>query len=442
MRANVERPPTESSVFSSRAGRRTLVYIPRLGKRHEKRVAPNPDPRAATVFEPVARLAVPSAITALDEIHRSAVAAGASDIHVEPMPAGGRVRQRVDGILSETMRLPAELLEPVVARIKILAGIDVAERRAPQDGRYSIQAAGRSIDARVSSVPTLNGERLVVRMLDARACAPSLEELDMPPDVYGKFVRAVEAPHGFVVVCGPTGSGKTTTLYASLQRRNADEQQLCSVEDPVEIRIAGVAQVQVNVKAGITFAGALRAFLRQDPDVVMVGEMRDRDTATVATGAALSGQLVLTTLHAPDAPRAVDRLAELGVARAALATALSGILSQRLVRKLCPSCRRPQPATSADARRFGIPPATQIFESSGCDACRGTGFSGRVAIFEYLSITPALRRSIFGQAPAALLSECAEAAGYRAMLAHGLHRALRGETSLRELRARAIAEPW
>jgi type II secretory ATPase GspE/PulE/Tfp pilus assembly ATPase PilB-like protein len=379
-------------------------------------------------------------MTVLDAIHRQAVTAGASDVHVEPLPVGGRIRQRVDGVLSETMRLPEDVLDPVVARIKLLAGIDVAERRTPQDGRYSIDAGTRSIDARVSSVPTLHGERIVIRILDAHACAPSLEELDMPPEVFGKYRRAIDAPYGFVVVCGPTGSGKTTTLYASLKRRNLEEQQLCTVEDPVEIRIAGVAQVQVNSKAGITFAGALRAFLRQDPDVVMVGEMRDRETAAVATGAALSGQLVLTTLHASDAARAVDRLADLGVARAVLGSALSGILSQRLVRKLCASCRRPQRPSSSEARRFGIASTTIVFESSGCSACRGTGFIGRTALFEYLAVDAAVRRSIAAQASPALLTECAEASGYRPMLEHGLHRALRGETSLRELRARAFGE--
>ena len=391
--------------------------------------------------ETACRAATPHATTVVDEIHRQAVAAGASDVHVEPFPGGGRVRQRVDGVLSETMRLPADVLDPVVARIKLLAGIDVAERRAPQDGRYSMDVGARSIDARVSSVPTLHGERLVIRILDARACVPSLEDLDMPPEVYGKFRRAIEAPHGFVVVCGPTGSGKTTTLYASLKRRNVEEQQVCTVEDPVEIRIAGVAQVQVNAKAGITFAGALRAFLRQDPDVVMVGEMRDSETAAVAAAAALSGQLVLTTLHAGDAARAVDRLADLGVGRAVLGTTLSGVLSQRLVRKLCASCRRPQRASSSDADCFGIPAATLVFESNGCAACRGTGFSGRTAVFEYLTVDPAVRRSIAAQASPALLAECAEASGYRSMLDHGLQRALRGETSLRELRARAFGEP-
>ena len=404
---------------------------------------PSPDRRTVALeSETPYRASTPHATTVVDEIHRQAVTAGASDVHVEPFPGGGRVRQRIDGVLSETMRLPEDVLDPVVARIKLLAGIDVAERRTPQDGRYSIDVDARTVDARVSSVPTLHGERLAIRILDARACAPTLEDLDMPPEIYGIYRRAVEAAHGFVVVCGPTGSGKTTTLYASLKRRDVEEQQICAVEDPVEIRIAGVAQVQVNAKAGITFAGALRAFLRQDPDVVMVGEMRDSETAAVAAAAALSGQLVLTTLHAGDAARAVDRLADLGITRSVLGTALSGILSQRLVRKLCPSCRRAKRASSSDADGFGIPPGTLVFEPNGCESCRGTGFAGRAAIFEYLPVDPAVRRSIAAQASPALLAECAQASGYRPMLDHGLQRALRGETSLRELRKRAFGEAW
>ena len=341
------------------------------------------------------------AIVALDAIHRHAVESGASDVHVEPSGAGGRVRQRVDGKLVETIRLPADLLDPVIARIKMLAGIDVAERRTPQDGRYSVTVDGRRFDARVSSLPTIDGERVAIRILDGDGAAHSLEELGMPTQVYGKYRRAAGAAHGFVVVCGPTGSGKTTTLYAALRARNEDGQQLCTVEDPVEIRIPGVAQVQVNAKAGITFSTALRAFLRQDPDVVMIGEMRDAQTASVAAAAALSGHLVLTTLHAPDAPRAVDRLSDLGLPRGVLAACLSGVLSQRLVRRLCERCRRPVRAGAADARRFGLAEGTPAFESAGCDACAGTGYRGRLGIFEFLPVTPAVRRTIAAGAAAA-----------------------------------------
>ncbi|MGA8533839.1 MAG: GspE/PulE family protein, partial [Candidatus Tumulicola sp.] len=299
------------------------------------------------------------AIHAVDEIFDSAIRARASDIHIEPLHDGGRVRERVDGMLRQSRQVSARLLPRVLSRIKLLAGMDIADRRLPQDGRYAVERPGGSIDARVSSIPTIGGERLAIRLLDARARIPSLETLGMPRDMIVRYRRLVHAPAGFIVVCGPTGSGKTTTLYASMAERNVAGQQLCSIEDPVEIRMLGIAQVQVNLRAGLTFAAGLRAFLRQDPNVIMIGEMRDAETAAVATSAALCGQLVLTTLHSTDVLCAVDRLVELGLTARGVAAALSAIVSQRLVRRLCPGCKRLAAAGSAGAQ-FGLAPDAPV----------------------------------------------------------------------------------
>ncbi len=374
------------------------------------------------------------AIRALDDIHALAVQSGASDIHVEPLHAGGRVRLRVDGILWQATELPSQLHGQVTSRIKLLAGMDIADRRAPQDGRYTFEQQDRSIDARVSSMPTLVGEKLAIRLLDHRARVPRLQDLGMPERSLQRFRRNVHAPHGFVIVSGPTGSGKTTTLYAAMSERNVDSQNLCSVEDPVEVRIPGICQVQTNARAGVTFAVALRAFLRQDPNVIMVGEMRDEETAAVAASAALSGQLVVTSLHANDAPRTVDRLVELGVSRHTIAAGLTAVVAQRLVRRLCVRCRVPLPVGGEKAREFGFREGAQVYRAEGCTHCRGTGYSGRTAIFECLFLDDPMRALIAEGAAGATLAERAALHGYEPMLADALRRAALGETSLDEIR--------
>ncbi|HUA09695.1 MAG TPA: GspE/PulE family protein [Candidatus Acidoferrales bacterium] len=335
----------------------------------------------------------------------------ASDIHLEPTRTGGRVRLRVDGILRESEQLARELFHPMVSRVKLLAAMDIAERRVPQDGRYLVQRLERCLDARVSSMPTIDGEKLVIRLLDMQAEVPSLAGLGMTPLILARFRKVVHAPHGFVVVCGPTGSGKTTTLYAALAERNVEGQSICTVEDPIEVQLAGVAQVQVNARAGLTFASALRAFLRQDPNVIMLGEMRDTESASVAMSAALSGQLVMTTLHASDAPRAIERLAELGLGRQTLAAGLSAVISQRLVRRLCRDCRR----------------------AAGCEHCGGTGYRGRTAIFEFLPMTDAIRSMIAQGSPPLSLAEIAMRSGYEPMMSAGASLVAGGETSRGEL---------
>lgn len=405
----------------------------------EKLSSAYPDPADAPDVEAHRGDEAP-AVRALDDIHDVAVQNNASDIHVEPAQTGGRVRQRVDGILLESKTLTAELYAQVVSRMKLLAGMDIADRRQPQDGRYAIDRNGKSIEARVSSMPTLSGEKLVVRLLDHHARIPTLESLGMPERALARFRRVIHAPHGFVVACGPTGSGKTTTLYAAMAERNVDSQNLCSVEDPVEVRIPGVAQVQVNVRAGVTFASALRAFLRQDPNVIMVGEMRDAETAAVAASASLSGQLVFTTLHSNDAPKAIDRLVELGVARHTIAAGLSAIVAQRLVRRLCEHCRMPFEVGGPLAREFGMQDGLRAYRATGCRACSGAGYAGRLAIFECVFIDDAMRRCIADGQSSVVFADLARENGYEPMLADGMRRVLRGETTFEELRRVLVIE--
>jgi type II secretory ATPase GspE/PulE/Tfp pilus assembly ATPase PilB-like protein len=352
-----------------------------------------------------------AAIHAVDEIFDAAIRAGASDVHVEPFGEGGRVRERVDGMLREARAISPRLLPRVLSRIKLLAGMDIADRRLPQDGRYTIERSGETIDARVSSMPTIDGEKLAIRLLDGRQQLPSIEALGMNDAMSERFRRVVHAPTGFVVVCGPTGSGKTTTLYASMCERNIGGHQLCSIEDPVEIRLPGVAQVQVNLRAGLTFASGLRAFLRQDPNVVMIGEMRDAETATVATSAALCGQLVLTTLHSNDALCALERLVELGLSPRGVAASVTAIVSQRLVRRLCVRCKRDGVA-GISAQAFGIAPGSAVAEAAGCTACDGGGYRGRRGIFEIVEMSPDLRHAVESASPPATVRDAAERFGY------------------------------
>ncbi len=350
------------------------------------------------------------AVRELQAIHADAIAAFASDIHIEPTPAGGRVRERIDGMLRQTRLCDADLFTQLVSRVKLIAGMDIADRRTPQDGRYSIEQEDRVLEARVSSTPTIAGEKLVIRLLDHHAKTPSLNEVGMPVRILEDFRQVVYAPHGFIVVCGPTGSGKTTTLYAALRARDLERDNICTVEDPVEVRIPGLAQVQVNTKAGVTFASALRAFVRQDPNVIMVGEMRDAETAAVASSAALSGQLVLTTLHANDAASAIDRLGELGISRHTIASSLTAVVSQRLLRGSCIRCG-----------------------SHGCADCAGTGFRGRVAVFEMLTVDGSLRAQIANGAPGFLVAEAARDSGYAPLVEHARELVRAGRTSASEV---------
>jgi type II secretory ATPase GspE/PulE/Tfp pilus assembly ATPase PilB-like protein len=369
------------------------------------------------------------AIRALDEIHAEALRQGASDVHLEPLPEGGRVRQRVDGVLHEVQVLTTDVFCALASRVKLLAGMDIADRRQPQDGRYSIAAAAREVEARASSMPTIFGEKIVIRLLDHHTAIPSLAGLGIPEHYAQRYQHAIESPHGFIVVCGPTGSGKTTTLYASLAHRNSCSSNLCTVEDPVEIRIPGIAQVQVNPKAGVTFASALRGFLRQDPNVIMVGEMRDEETASVAAAASLSGQLVLTTVHAGSAVTAVRRLVELGVSRQVLGAGLTAVVAQRLVRRLCTHCRVPAPARGT----FGIGAGTCTFAPGGCGRCGGSGYAGRTAIFEFAFIDRIAGELISSGGSDGDLLRHLQSTGFETMQSDGEQRVLAGQTSFDEI---------
>jgi type II secretory ATPase GspE/PulE/Tfp pilus assembly ATPase PilB-like protein len=382
------------------------------------------------------------AVRAVDDLHDRAFLARSSDIHIEPQGEGARVRFRVDGVLRDGGGFGTALAQAIVSRIKVLAGMDIAERRQPQDGRYSVTVAGHTIDARVSSVPSIEGEKLVIRLLDRHARLPALDELGFSRELAARYREAVTRPAGFIAVCGPTGSGKTTSLYASLAHLDAGERNICSVEDPVEQSIAGATQVQVNAKAGATFASILRAMLRQDPDVIMVGEMRDAETARTALHAALSGRMVLATLHSADAPRAIDRLEELGLGRSSLAAGLSAILAQRLVRRLCTACKEPATIDARTAERLRIERERLYFEARGCERCNGSGYAGRIGIFEFIALDEAIRDAVAGGASSVAISRLARNQGYRPMAEDALAKCREGVTSLSELARVAPAEAF
>jgi general secretion pathway protein E len=320
----------------------------------------------------------------------------------------------------------------VVSRIKLLASLDIANRRLPQDGRYPLALDTHQIDARVSSIPTMNGEKLVIRLLDYQLALPRLDEIGMDESALAAYRLAARAPWGFIVVSGPTGSGKTTTLYGSIGELDRSSRNICSVEDPIEGRLPGVTQTQVSPRAGLTFPVALRSLVRQDPDVIMIGEMRDSETAAVGVAAALAGQTVFATVHSNDAARTIDRLVEFGVARRSLAAALTCVVAQRLVRRLCPHCRQREDvpdlfrATPAPASRFWYVPG-------GCATCEGTGYLGRVAVVEVLSIDDTLREAIASGASSTMLFQLAATNGHRSLFDAAAAKLAAGETSFAEV---------
>ncbi|MGA3038577.1 MAG: GspE/PulE family protein [Vulcanimicrobiaceae bacterium] len=361
------------------------------------------------------------AVRALRALQERALAANASDLHFEPTSSGGRVRLRVDGMLRDCETLETALYLPLISRVKLLAGMDIADRRQPQDGRYAIRSPKGEVDARVSSIPTIDGEKVVIRLLDVHAKSPKLNELGMRAVTLTQYRRMIASPYGFLIVTGPTGSGKTTTLYSSVREIADRTRSVCTVEDPVEMRLDGIAQVNVNARAGLDFSVVLRSFLRQDPNVIMVGEMRDVATASIAISAALSGQLVLTTLHSNDAPRSIDRLLELGLDRHAIGAALFGVLSQRLVRRLCPDCR----AFDSNSRSF---------VAVGCGKCGHGGYCGRTGLFELLEVDDEIREAITSGASVVTIRKLAARTGYEPLATDGSEKITSGETSREELR--------
>jgi general secretion pathway protein E len=333
-------------------------------------------------------------IRLINGIIADAARQGVSDIHIEPYETGLVVRMRMDGVLHETLRMPPHVAATIVSRIKVMARLDIAERRVPQDGRIALTLGGKMLDVRVSTLPSRAGERVVLRILDKDNAGFGLEELGMPERVDTVFRQAMGEPNGIILVTGPTGSGKTTTLYGGLRLLNDGTRNILTVEDPVEYTIDGVGQTQVNPKVGLTFASGLRAILRQDPDDVMVGEIRDRETAEIAVQASLTGHLVLSTVHTNDAVGAITRMRDMKIEPFLLASTLRAVVAQRLVRKLCDQCRAPVQASSAVAALLGFDTGTPIYEARGCTECKNTGYKGRIGVFEIIRIDDDIRRMI------------------------------------------------
>jgi len=363
-----------------------------------------------------------------------AVHEGASDIHVEADADALRVRHRVDGVLCEIATAPKGLHSGVLSRLKIMADLDISEKRVPQDGRIQMKVGERDIDLRVSTLPTVHGEKVVMRILDKSQTLIKLPELGFSASLFETVSRLVSRPYGLFLVTGPTGSGKTTTLCAALNTINTIARNIVTIEDPVEYQLKIISQVQVNPKAGVTFASGLRSILRQDPDVIMVGEIRDRETATIAIQAALTGHFVLSTLHTNDAPGAVARLIDIGVEPYLIASALLGVVGQRLVRKICPTCRKPQPVPSGvfDEVVLKGQPIT-LMKGAGCSGCRNTGYSGRIGLFEVLTMNEALRDLIVERGSASQMKAAALESGFVPLRQSGLAMAASGTTTLEEV---------
>ena len=362
----------------------------------------------------------------------------ASDIHIEPDEHSLRVRFRVDGVLHEVMSPPKSVQSGITSRLKIMAEINIAERRIPQDGRISLHVQGKAYDIRVATLPTVHGEKIVMRLLDKSSVLLKLQDLGFAPDNFLRFEEAFTKPYGMILVTGPTGSGKSTTLYATLNILNRPEVNVITVEDPVEYQLPGVNQVQTNVKAGLTFASALRSILRSDPDIVLIGEIRDRETAQIAIEAALTGHLVLSTLHTNDAPSALTRLVEMGIEPFLVASSLDAVLAQRLARKLCDRCKELYAPTAEElkAARFEFDPGEELpklFRPAGCTACSHTGYKGRLAIHEVMTVTEDIERLVAEHASAEEIGKVARAQGMTLLRQDGMDKVREGITSIEEI---------
>ncbi len=368
---------------------------------------------------------------------KQAVKNRASDVHIEPQANTTSVRMRVDGLLRGMVPPPKRMQAAVIARIKILAKMNIAERRLPQDGRLRIKASGRDIDVRVSTIPTIYGEKVVMRILDSSAVNYDLNRLGLQPKILAEFVDVLAQPHGIVVVTGPTGSGKSTTLYAALNHLKDPTLNITTVEDPVEYRLAGINQIQVKPEIGLDFARCLRAILRQDPDVVLIGEIRDKETVDIAVKASLTGHLVLSTFHTNDAPSTISRLTQMGVERYLLASTLNLIMAQRLVRRICEHCKEPTQTSEEVWARLGVDAEqarqTVLYKGQGCPLCGQTGYAGRLPIFEFLMVDEDISDRIVSNQTEAQIRAAARAKGYGGLLESGARMALLGETTAEEV---------
>jgi len=374
-------------------------------------------------------------IRLVDQIVGQAVEQGASDIHLEPDGTQLRVRFRIDGVLSETANVPRRMVAGVISRVKIMADLDIAERRVPQDGRVGMDAGGHHVDLRVVTLPSVHGESIVIRILDKDSVVMDLDKLGMAPPERDRFRRAYGQAFGAVLVTGPTGSGKSTSLYAALSELNTPEKNIITIEDPVEYQVAGITQVQVNAKAGLHFATGLRSMMRADPDVIMVGEIRDRETAQIAVESALTGHLVLSTLHTNDAPTAITRLIEMGIEPFLVASAIDCVVAQRLARTLCAHCKRRTIITSDVLRDNGFHAIADVeaYEPIGCSRCNSTGYKGRLGLYEVMTISEELRSLIIQRASADEVAALAVAEGMRRLRDDGLEKVRLGVTSISEV---------
>jgi type IV pilus assembly protein PilB len=378
-------------------------------------------------------------VRAANIIIQRAIDERASDIHVEPQIRNVRIRYRIDGVLHEVLTLPKYIQAPLISRYKIMAEMNIAEKRLPQDGRIPIRYQNKDYDLRVSSIPTPLGEKIVMRILDKTSVLIGLNKLGFTPETQARLEELVMQPQGMVLSTGPTGSGKTTTQYSILHKLNSVEKNILTIEDPIEYQLPGISQVQVNRKAGLTFANALRAFLRQDPDIIMVGEMRDLETAEIAIEAALTGHLVLSTLHTNDAPSAVIRMIDMGVEPYLIAATVTGVLAQRLARRVCQKCKQPREIRAADLRAFGFQvedpdQMVTIWEGTGCEECRYRGYKGRIGIFELMVVNAEIAELIVRRAPLSDIKEAAKANGMKELREDGLIKVLEGVTTPDEVR--------
>jgi type II secretory ATPase GspE/PulE/Tfp pilus assembly ATPase PilB-like protein/ActR/RegA family two-component response regulator len=369
----------------------------------------------------------------VDLIISEGILSRASDIHIEPEEGGVAVRYRIDGVLRQVMKIPRAAGLPLISRIKIMSSLDIADRLRPQDGRARVAVNAQPIDLRVSTLPASLGEKVVIRILDPRATVKSLDSLGMIAGEVEAINKLLENHEGIILVTGPTGSGKTTTLYSAIRQIQSEGVNIVTVEDPVEYRIAGIVQVQVQEKAGLTFASALRSILRQDPNVLLVGEIRDKETAQIAVQASLTGHLVLSTLHTNDAPNAVTRLVDIGVEAYKIAAALRGVVAQRLMRKLCPTCKEVWMESPPDRIKRWVPLGTPLYRAAGCPDCTMTGYRGRFSIVEVLVVTAEVERRIAAGATADKIAEAARHGGMKTLWDSGLAHVLRGESTIDEL---------
>ncbi|HLG91746.1 MAG TPA: GspE/PulE family protein, partial [Acidimicrobiales bacterium] len=362
----------------------------------------------------------------------------ASDIHIEPTAHDLRIRFRIDGVLHDVTRSPRSIKAGVISRLKVMADMNIAEHRVPQDGRVTLNASNRQIDLRVATLPTVHGEKVVMRILDKSNALLDLSDLGFLPDVMERYAQSFRKPYGTILVTGPTGSGKSTTLYATLNILNSADRNLITVEDPVEYQLEGINQIQVNPKAGLTFASALRSILRSDPDVMLIGEIRDRETAVIAVEAALTGHLVLSTLHTNDAAGTPMRLVEMGVEPFLVTSALDCVLAQRLARKVCERCREPYAPTEAELAAVGWEgpppdPDTPFYRAVGCQVCGRTGYRGRVAVHEVMAVTEEIERMIIDRTPTEEIRRTAIDQGMVTLRRDGLRKAELGITTVEEV---------